>query len=215
MQSLQPSVITGGCSGLLRQDFHDLELLDEIKRLAFHSKLPPEINGHSRNALIRQFRALKGLNYVPEKSHPSIKWSGQCPNPLAAESQDIPWQIVTQKEHLNSDLTKSIFKSPSSFITAHRSIPILFKTTSIKWKADSQGKLNVIKKLKTFHNSDNNTSKGKNRNSQHWMKMMHRLAANWMEIITVVHMMPYLQFCSIYGCQTLRSGKKRFKDSNQ
>src|ERR1700688_889519 len=52
---------------------------------------------------------------------------------------------------------------------------------------------------------------GKNRNSQHLMKMMHHLAVNGMEIITVVHMMPYLQFCSIYGCQTLRSGKRYSK----
>ena len=47
VQSLQPSVITGECSGWLRQEFHDLELLDEITRLAFHSQLPPEINGNS------------------------------------------------------------------------------------------------------------------------------------------------------------------------
>ena len=46
MQSLQPSMITGGCSGWLRQEFRDLEILDEITRLAFHSQLVPEINGH-------------------------------------------------------------------------------------------------------------------------------------------------------------------------
>ena len=86
MQSLQPSVITGGCSGWLRQEFRDLELLDEITRLAFHSQLPPEINGHSQNTFIRQFCSWKGLNYVPENLHLSIKWSAQCPNPLAAES---------------------------------------------------------------------------------------------------------------------------------
>ena len=33
IQSFQPSVITGGCSGWLRQEFRDLELLDEITRL--------------------------------------------------------------------------------------------------------------------------------------------------------------------------------------
>ena len=49
---------------------------------------------------------------------------------------------------------------------------------------------------------------GKNRKSQHLMKMGHHLAANGMEIIIAVHMMPYLQFCLTYGCQTLRSGKK-------
>ena len=46
IQSLQPSVITGGCSGWLRQEFRDLELLDEITRLQFISQLVPEIDGH-------------------------------------------------------------------------------------------------------------------------------------------------------------------------
>ena len=87
VQSVQPSVITGGCSGWLRQEFRDLELLDEITRLAYHSQLPPEINGHSRNTLIRQFHLWNGLNHVPENLHLSIKWSAQCPNPLATESQ--------------------------------------------------------------------------------------------------------------------------------
>src|ERR1700728_5186861 len=107
VQSVQPNVVTGGCLGWLRQEFQDLELLDEITKLAFYSQLPPEINGHSQNTLIRQFHAWKGL------------------------------------------------------------------------------------------------------------KMMHHLAANGMDIITAVHMMPYLQFCLIYGCQTLRSGGNFFKDSNQ
>src|SRR6202051_4224527 len=164
VQSFQPSLITGGCSGWLRQEFRDLELLDEITKLAFYSQLPPEINGHSRNTLIRQFRAWKGLNYVPENLHPSIKWSAQCPNPLAAESQDIPWQILNRKEHLNSDLNNSIVKAPNVFVTAKGSIPLQFKTTSTKHKADNEGELYAIKKLKTLHNSNNNTSKRKNEN---------------------------------------------------
>ena len=45
--------------------------------------------------------------------------------------------------------------------------------------------------------------------------LMYHLAASGMEIITVVHMMPYLLFYSIYGCQTLRSGKSFFEDSNE
>ena len=94
MQSLQPSMITGGCSGWLRQEFHDLEILDEITRLAFHSQLDPEINGHCRNTLIRQFCTWKGLNYVPENLHPIIMWSAQHPNPLEPDVQVIPWQIV-------------------------------------------------------------------------------------------------------------------------
>jgi hypothetical protein len=164
VQSLQPSVITGGCSGWLRQEFRDLELLDEITRLAFRSQLPPEINSHYRNILIRQFRAWKGLNYIPDNLHPSIKWSAQCPNPLEAEVQDIPWQIVNRKEKLNSNLNTSIVKAPNNFITAKGSMPIQFKTTSTKHKADDQDELHTNKKLKSLPNTNNNMSKRKNEN---------------------------------------------------
>ena len=107
VQSLQPSLITGGCSGWLRQEFRDLELLDEITKLAFHSQLVPEINGHNRNTLIRQFRTWKGLNYMPENLHPTIKWSAQQPHPLEVKEQDIQWQIVDRKENSNSNLKRA------------------------------------------------------------------------------------------------------------
>ena len=94
IKSLQPSMITGGCSGWLRQEFCDLEILDEITKLAFHSQLVPEINGHCWNTLIRQFRTWKGLNYVAKNLHPTIKWSAQHLNPLEEDVQDILWQIV-------------------------------------------------------------------------------------------------------------------------
>ena len=90
IQSLQPSVITEGCSGWLRQEFHDLGLLDEITKLAFDSQLALEINSHHQNTLIRQFRNWKGINYTPDKLHPNIKWSQERPYPLKAEIQDVP-----------------------------------------------------------------------------------------------------------------------------
>jgi hypothetical protein len=31
---------------------------------------------------------------MPDNLHPTIKWSAQNPNPLEADVQDIPWQIV-------------------------------------------------------------------------------------------------------------------------
>jgi hypothetical protein len=121
-----------------------LELLDEITKLAFYSQLPPKINGHSCNTLIRQFHACKGLNYVPENLHPSIKWSEQCPNPPEAEVQDISWQIVNRKEQPNSNLNNSIFKASNAFVAAKESNSVLFKTTSTKQKAVCAGFLFFI-----------------------------------------------------------------------
>ena len=85
------------------------------------------------------------LNYVPENLHP---------NPLEADMQDIQWQIVNQKEILNSNLNNSTIKASNSFTTAKDSMPLLYKIntpTSTKRKADDQNELHAIKKLKTFH----------------------------------------------------------------
>jgi hypothetical protein len=87
---------------------------------------------------------------VRENLHSSIKWSTQCPNPLAVESQDISWQMVNRKEHLNSDSNNSILKAPNAFITAKGSMTIQFKTTSIKHKSDNQGELHAIKNIAQF-----------------------------------------------------------------
>jgi hypothetical protein len=160
---------------------------------------------------------------VPDNLHPSIKWSAQHPNPLEAEVQDIPWQIVNQKEILNSNLNNSIFKAPNYFITAKGSMPIQFKITSTKHKADNQCELHTIKRLKSLPNSNNNMSEKenekknlmnqiKNRNSQHLVKMMHYLAANGMEITTVVHM-PIYKFVQYMGvkAQEVEENIQRFQ----
>ena len=178
VQSFQPSVITGGCSGWLRQEFRDLELLDEITRLQFLSQLVPDIDGHCRNTLIRQFRTWKGLNYVPESSHPAIKWSTQQPNPLEAEVQDIPWKIVNRKENLNTNLDNSMMKASNSFMTAKGSMPLLHKTikpTGTKCKTDNQGELHVTKRVKTFHNSSTDAIKRKNENESDRPKKKQKL----------------------------------------
>jgi len=178
VQSLQPSVITGGCSGWLRQEFRDLELLDEITKLAYHSQLVPEIDGHCRNTLIRQFRIWKGLDHVPENLHPTIKWSAQQPHPLEGKVQDIKWQIVDKKENFNSNLNSSIGKASNSFIIAKGSMPLQYnivKPVTTKRKADNQGELNSIKKFKTFHNSNKETTKRKNENESNRPHKKQRL----------------------------------------
>ena len=223
MQSLQPSMITGGCSGWLRQEFCDLEILDEITRLTFHSQLAPEINGHHRNTLIRQFRTWKGLNYVPDNLHPTIKWSAQYPNPLEADAQDIPWQIVNRKEKLNSDLNHSMVETSNSFTAAKGSVPLLYNIitpTGTKRKANDHDELHAIKKLKTSHISSKDAIKQKNENGSDRPNKKQKLTnsddhtplvLNGMEKIIVVHMMLYLLFCSTYGQQNPKNGKRYSK----
>ena len=52
IQGFDANVITRGCSGYLRQEFREQELLDDITKLRYEDKLPKHINGHLRNTLI-------------------------------------------------------------------------------------------------------------------------------------------------------------------
>jgi hypothetical protein len=97
VQSFSPSPIVGGISGWLRQEFRELELLDEITKLAYCSKLPPDVNSHRRNTIICQYREWKGSTHVPEHVHPSIQWHGNKTYPITQSTLDSPWQIIDKK----------------------------------------------------------------------------------------------------------------------
>ena len=72
--------VTGGASGSLRQEFRELELLDDITRLNFNEKLPINIAmADRRNTLIDLFRKWKGEKYIPSAMHPAIWWSKTDP----------------------------------------------------------------------------------------------------------------------------------------
>ncbi len=71
LQGFDPKHTTGGCSEALRQEFRELELLDDIMRLQNVGKVVV----NTRNDLITSFRSWKGNQYVPSIIHKSIKWS--------------------------------------------------------------------------------------------------------------------------------------------
>ena len=61
LQGFDTNKITGRASGSLRQEFRDLELLDDITKLRYMGKLHDSVQGDRRNALIHTFRLHKGL----------------------------------------------------------------------------------------------------------------------------------------------------------
>ena len=79
LQGFNPRQIVGGCSGALRQEFRELELLDDVMRLRYSGKLPVTVDGDTRNNVITSFRLWKGAQYVPPTVHSSIKWSKHRP----------------------------------------------------------------------------------------------------------------------------------------
>ncbi|KAF8575386.1 hypothetical protein K439DRAFT_1297684, partial [Ramaria rubella] len=52
MQGFKPEIIQGGAPGWLRQEFRELEILDEITRLKEQERLHPSVQGDFRNGLL-------------------------------------------------------------------------------------------------------------------------------------------------------------------
>src|SRR6185369_4446613 len=71
VQGFDPSTIqdTTKMSGFLRQEFRELEMLNEITRLRYKDELPESVNAKTRYALLRQFKEAKGEHYEPEGVH--------------------------------------------------------------------------------------------------------------------------------------------------
>jgi hypothetical protein len=79
IQGFDSKVITKGCSGYLRQELRELEILDEITRLKYEGQFPDYINSHLRYTLIHQFQQWKGIFYIPAKTDPALRWSAKDP----------------------------------------------------------------------------------------------------------------------------------------
>ena len=90
IQGFNPSKITCGASGYLRQEFRELELMDEISKLRFENCLPSIINGHLRNAIIRQYQNFKGESYVPQIVPHTLKWTKSDPMNVLKVQTDTP-----------------------------------------------------------------------------------------------------------------------------
>ena len=82
----------------LRQEFCELDILDEITELRYGGKLPDHIHGNFRSSLIRTYQKWKGTDYVPPLTHPALKWSIKDPLPLLLVVTDAPWQIIDEKK---------------------------------------------------------------------------------------------------------------------
>jgi hypothetical protein len=89
MQGFNTKTITKGISGYLRQEFRELEILNEITRLKYEQQLPDELNGLTRNMLLRQFQILKGTGFAPKDVPEVITWSETNPMDKVPQVTDI------------------------------------------------------------------------------------------------------------------------------
>src|SRR6266487_405386 len=110
IQGFDSKVITRGCSGYLRQEFREQELLDDVTCLRYEGQLHSSVIGSLRNDLIHQFQQWKGIHYVPAKADVSLRWS-------ANDSFNFPPTIETSPQKSRHGLA-SAMKLTSKFVQA-------------------------------------------------------------------------------------------------
>jgi hypothetical protein len=101
IQGFHPKIITSGCSGYLRQEFRELEILDDITRLRYEKQLPDNIEGNLCHTIIQKYQLWKGFHYVPAQTDEALKWSPNDPMQLvpAVNHPSISYKGKHQKNH--------------------------------------------------------------------------------------------------------------------
>jgi hypothetical protein len=149
IQGFEPRVITGGCSGYLRQEFREQEILDDITKLRFEDMLPHYIEGNRRNTLIRQYQKWKGISHVPKSMDKHLSWITNDKMDMLPVVTDSPWQLIDKsKKSINK---MSIGPVLTTFVPAKGTASLA--QTSVKRKfeddADNNQHLHIRKAPRT------------------------------------------------------------------
>ena len=148
VQGFDPRVVTGGASGYLRQEFWELEILDEVTRLRYENKLPESITGDRQNIVIRQFQQRMGTEYVPDNVHPSIRWNKQDPLNELAVTTDTPWQLVKNTKGANKKELTSTKSNTTGFVAARGTVPVSTDISKKRKLYDDDDHVQANKKIK-------------------------------------------------------------------
>ncbi|KAM6490121.1 hypothetical protein JOM56_014440, partial [Amanita muscaria] len=128
IQGFDQNKITCGASGYLRQEFRELELLNEITKLKYNSLLPEDMQKlQIRNTLIRQFQTYKGRNFVPTGVPKNLQWSDIAPMKIILPVADSPWKLILKDNQNQLIANKSNeFQNMSTnvYIPAKGTIPL-------------------------------------------------------------------------------------------
>ena len=119
VQGFNDKYLTGGITGDLRQEFRELELMDEITKLRYNGKSSPKVTGITRGELVHSFRQWKGVGYVPKAMHKDLKWTDANPFPIEEADETLAWEIIPD----NKTGIKPIKKAPTDVFPASYYVP--------------------------------------------------------------------------------------------
>ncbi|KIP01811.1 hypothetical protein PHLGIDRAFT_123031 [Phlebiopsis gigantea 11061_1 CR5-6] len=95
---------------MLRQEFRDLEVLDEVTKLKYLKKLPLKVTGADRYQLIHSYRMLKGESYQPSNIPSALRWdtdSAEAEYPIHDPVAVDDWIVVDKKGVATKDNTEA------------------------------------------------------------------------------------------------------------
>ena len=93
-QPFDPSKVVGGISGSLRQEFRELELLNQITKMRWNETISSKVTGITRNELIHAFRQWRGESFVPPNIHSALSWGEFDPFPIENPQEDAGWELL-------------------------------------------------------------------------------------------------------------------------
>ncbi|RDX40902.1 hypothetical protein OH76DRAFT_1365490, partial [Lentinus brumalis] len=179
--------LSGGIAGSLRQEFRELELLDEITRLRHLETISPKVAGITRNELIHSFRQWKGEQFTPPSTHNALKWSARDPFPIEQPVADSPWVILktgpnakgAQSDHQQKVQKRSIKQNTLSLVPAKGS-QVLHNVVTDESKA-LESKIEPERKFKKIKASQ--PPAGHRRRGFEWDSINHSCAYDSLLVI--------------------------------
>ncbi|KAF8183537.1 hypothetical protein K438DRAFT_1599658 [Mycena galopus ATCC 62051] len=104
VQGMDSSKITKGISGYLRQEFRELEILNEITRLRYEGVPMPSVQGVNRKELIQSYYKWKGGHFDSVDLHPVLRYRPGDEREIRAGTVTGKWELVgTDKPKTKKD----------------------------------------------------------------------------------------------------------------
>ncbi|KAJ7865206.1 hypothetical protein B0H13DRAFT_1637199 [Mycena leptocephala] len=98
VQGFDETKITRGIKGYLRQEFRELELLDEITTLRVKKLLPPQVSGMYRNQLLRTYTLWKKSRKEPLHFHPKLRYDPKVDSLVTEHIAYMDWHPTIEEE---------------------------------------------------------------------------------------------------------------------
>ena len=95
--SINTNLITGGISGWLRQEFCDLEILNDITTRNVENNLHSSVTGTTQYTLIKAFCSVYGNSYIPQHVHNALRWSTNEYS-VPVNPTNMQWSLIKKKQ---------------------------------------------------------------------------------------------------------------------